>query len=148
MDNKLEFAQRLRDAMLAAGLEPRPSVLLNLFNTHYWGRSVTFQAVTRWLRGEAIPAQDKLVVLAGLLKMEPEVLRYGEGIRYSVQEQKMRWQEGVNYLERETFDTFLQLPAPQRKIAREVILALAKAQELEALQAPRPPASGIPPRSA
>lgn len=131
MDNKLEFAQRLRNAMVAAGLEPRPSVLLNLFNTHYWGRSVTFQAVTRWLRGEAIPAQDKLVVLANLLKIEPEVLRYGEGIRQSVREHRQRWDEGVGHLERETFDAFLQLPAPQRKIAREVILALAKAQQFD-----------------
>ena len=51
MDQKLEFAERLRAAMLAAGLEVRPGVLLNLFNTHYWGQSVSFQAVSRWLRG-------------------------------------------------------------------------------------------------
>ena len=43
MNDKLEFAQRLRDAMVAVGLEPRPGVLLNYFNAHYWGRSVTFQ---------------------------------------------------------------------------------------------------------
>jgi len=64
MNDKLEFAQRLRDAMVAVGLEPRPGVLLNHFNAHYWGRSVSFQAVSRWLRGEAIPEQDKLVTLA------------------------------------------------------------------------------------
>jgi transcriptional regulator with XRE-family HTH domain len=127
MDNKLEFAQRLRDAMVAAGLEPRPGVLLNLFNTHYWGRSVTFQAVSRWLKGEAIPAQDKLVVLAGLLKVEPEVLRFGSGVRQAVKDHRQRWEEGVGYLERETFDAFLQLPAPQRKVIREVILTFAKA---------------------
>ncbi len=132
MDNKLEFAQRLRDAMVAAGLEPRPGVLLNLFNTHYWGRSVTFQAVSRWLKGEAIPAQDKLVVLAGLLKVEPEVLRFGSGVRDAVQDHRQRWAEGVGYLERETFDAFLQLPAPQRKVVREVILAFAKAHGLGA----------------
>ena len=68
MDNKLEFAQRLREAMVAAGLEPRPGVLLNLFNTRYWGRSVSFQAVSRWLRGQAIPEQDKLLVLAEIVK--------------------------------------------------------------------------------
>ena len=55
MNNKLEFAQRLQAAMVAAGLEPRPGVLLNQFNANYWGRSVSFQAVSRWLRGEAIP---------------------------------------------------------------------------------------------
>ncbi|MDT7523112.1 helix-turn-helix domain-containing protein [Rhodoferax sp. TBRC 17198] len=127
MDQKLEFAERLQAAMRAAGLEPRPAVLLNVFNTNYWGRSVTFQAVSRWLRGEAIPGQDKLITLAEVLKIEPEVLRFGEAVRHSVQAQRQRWDEGVGYLERETFDTFMKLPAPQRKLAREVIQALAKA---------------------
>lgn len=126
MDNKLEFAQRLRDAMVAVGLEPRPVVLLNLFNTHYWGRSVTFQAVSRWLKGEAIPEQDKLLVLAEILKVEPEVLRFGTAVRHSVQEQQARFGNGVGYLERETFDAFLQLPTAQRKLIREVILTFAQ----------------------
>ena len=126
MDQKLEFAERLQAAMRAAGLEPRPAALLNVFNANYWGRSVTFQAVSRWLRGESIPAQDKLIVLAQVLKVEPEVLRFGETVRKSVQEQRRRWEEGVGYLERETFDAFLKLPAPQRKVIREVILTFAK----------------------
>lgn len=126
MNNKLEFAQRLQAAMVAAGLEPRPGVLLNQFNANYWGRSVSFQAVSRWLRGEAIPEQDKLLVLAGILKIEPEVLRFGEAVRDSVQQHRKRWDEGVGYLERETFDAFLKLPAPQRKLIREVILTFAK----------------------
>jgi transcriptional regulator with XRE-family HTH domain len=126
MNNKLEFAQRLRDAMVAAGLEPRPGVLLNQFNANYWGRSVTFQAVSRWLRGEAIPEQDKLLVLAGILKIEPQVLRFGDEVRSAIEKQKQRWDEGVGYLERETFDAFLKLPAPQRKLIREVILTFAK----------------------
>lgn len=126
MNNKLEFAQRLQAAMVAAGLEPRPGVLLNQFNANYWGRSVSFQAVSRWLRGEAIPEQDKLLVLAEILKIEPEVLRFGEAVRQSVQQHRKRWDEGVSYLERETFDAFLRLPAPQRKIIREVILTFAK----------------------
>jgi transcriptional regulator with XRE-family HTH domain len=131
MDNKLEFAQRLRDAMQTAGLEPRPSVLVNLFNTHYWGRSVSFQAVSRWLRGEAIPEQDKLLVLATVLNVQPEVLRFGEGVRQSIEQRKQRWEEGAGYLERETFDAFLQLPAAQRKIIREVILTFAKANAVD-----------------
>ncbi len=128
MEHKLEFAQRLRDAMASAGLEPRPGVLLNLFNAHYWGRSVSFQAVSRWLRGEAIPAQDKLLVLAEILRVEPEVLRFGQVVRHRVQEHRKRWDEGVSYQEREVFDAFLSLPAPQRKLVREVILALVQVQ--------------------
>ena len=140
MDQKLEFSERLRNAMQAAGLEARPGVLLDLFNTHYWGRSVTFQAVSRWLRGESIPEHDKLITLAEVLKIEPEVLRFGEGVRQSVQQHRQRWDEGVGYLERETFDAFLQLPGPQRKIGREVILAFAKAHASD--EAPPPPANG------
>ena len=117
-----------------AGLESRPpgGGALNVFNANYWGRSVTFQAVSRWLRGESIPAQDKLIVLAQVLKVEPEVLRFGGTVRKSVREHHQRWQEGVGYLERETFDAFLQLPAPQRKLIREVILTFAKVHSPDA----------------
>ncbi|MEN9374106.1 MAG: hypothetical protein RIR79_1658 [Pseudomonadota bacterium] len=127
MDQKLEFSERLCQAMQDAGLEPRPGVLLNIFNTRYWGRSVSFQAVSRWLRGQSIPEQDKLLVLAEVLKIEPEVLRFGEAVRQSVQEKRQRWDEGAGYLERETFDAFLQLAPEQRKIVREVTLAFGKA---------------------
>lgn len=126
MEHKLEFAQRLRHAMEAAGLEPRPGVLLNVFNAHYWGRSVSFQAASRWLRGEAIPAQDKLLVLAEILKVEPEVLRFGQAVRHRVQEHRQRWDQAAGYQEREVFDTFLSLPAPQRKLVREIVMALAE----------------------
>lgn len=126
MDHKLEFAQRLRDAMVAAGLEPRPGVLLNVFNAHYWGRSVSFQAASRWLRGEAIPAQDKLLVIAEILKVQPEALRFGRAVGQRVQEHQRRWGQGASYEERELFDAFLSLPAPQRKLVREIILTFAK----------------------
>ena len=64
MDEKAEFAERLREAMTRAGYELRPVVLEREFNMRYWGRSITLQAARRWLRGEAIPAQDKMQVLA------------------------------------------------------------------------------------
>lgn len=127
MDEKADFAQRLRDAMTEAGYSVRPVVLEREFNARYWGRSVTIQAVRRWLHGEAIPAQDKLLVLAEWLSMEPHVLRYGEAASKALKAKEKRWDEGVGYLERETFGIFLQLPAPQRKIIREIILAFSQA---------------------
>jgi transcriptional regulator with XRE-family HTH domain len=126
MNEKAEFAQRLTNAMTRAGYALRPVVLEREFNTRYWGRSVTLQAVRRWLRGEAIPSQEKLQVLADWLKVEPQVLRFGEQVRNSIQQQKQRWDEGIGYQERETLDAFLKLPAPQRKLIRDVILTFAK----------------------
>lgn len=112
--------------MERSGYPVRPVVLEREFNTRYWGPSVTLQGVRRWLRGEAIPSQDKLQVLADWLGVEPEVLRFGDRVRRSVQERRQRWDEGLGYVERETLEAFLSLPAPQRKIVREVILTFAK----------------------
>lgn len=130
MDEKLEFAARLAAAMLDAGYEPRASVLEPQFNTRYWGKPVTYQAVTRWLKGEAIPSQDKLQVLADWLQVEPQILRFGGEAIVSVQKKKKRWEDAIAGPEREVLEAFIGLPTEQKKVAREVILALAKAHSL------------------
>ena len=126
MTEKTEFAQRLRDAMVAAGYPDRPAVLEREFNSRYWGRSVTFQAVSRWLRGEAIPSQDKLQVLADWLRVEPQALRFGERAAMAVREQRGRWEDPQFYPEREAIEAFLALPAAQRKVVRDVIMTFAQ----------------------
>lgn len=127
MDEKAEFSERLKRAMVAAGYPVRPMVLEREFNTRYWGRPISVQAVRRWLNGEAIPAQDKLQILAEWLKVEPQILRFGGGAILSVKERRQRWDEAIVGPEREVLEAFINLPAPQKKVAREVILALAKA---------------------
>lgn len=127
MNEKLEFSNRLRAAMIAAGHQARPAVVLREFNARWHGTSISTQAAWSWLNSKSIPTQDKIQVLAEWLKIEPGVLRFGETVRHSVQQHRKRWDEGIGYLERETFDAFLKLPAPQRKIVRAVILTFAKA---------------------
>lgn len=126
-NEKLEFAERLRNAMLASGYEARPTVLEKGFNTRYWGRSVTVQAVTRWLRGEAIPSQEKLQVLAEWLKIEPHALRFGEQAAESIRAKRQQWDVALDYQERETIERYLNLPVAKRKVVREVIEAFARA---------------------
>lgn len=109
------------------GYPIRPVILEREFNTRYWGRPITVQAVRRWLRGEAIPSQEKLQVLADWLKVEPHVLRFGEDAIESVLKKRKRWDEGIGYQEREVFEAFLNLSAIQRKAVREIILGLAQA---------------------
>ncbi len=135
MNEKIEFSNRLRDVMVRAGYAASPSVLEHEFNLRWYGRSISNQAAWGWLNNRSIPTQEKLQVLAEWLKVEPQVLRFGEAVRNSIQQQKQRWDEGVGYLERETFDTFLKLPAPQRKLIREVILTFAKAHNAPQTQA-------------
>ncbi len=124
---KQQFAERLIKAMQDSGYAPKPSVLEREFNQRYWGKPMTLHGVRRWLLGETLPSQDKLVVLAEWLGVPPHVLRFGDEVSARIEERRARWDSGVGYQEREIFEAFLQLPVPQRKVIREVILAFIKA---------------------
>jgi transcriptional regulator with XRE-family HTH domain len=128
MNEKKEFSDRLRAAMKAQRLDVSGAVLEREFNLRWSGRAVRRQTVWKWLNGESIPTQDKLQELARWLKLDPQRLRFGDHVQAHLLAEQKRWNEGVGYLERETFEAFLKLPAPQRKIIREVILTFAKVQ--------------------
>jgi len=73
------FSQRLCDALARIGKAAyRPTDLAREFNRRYPGQPVSSHAARKWLLGEAIPAQDKLLVLARWLGVAPEWLRFGE----------------------------------------------------------------------
>ncbi|WP_106419580.1 transcriptional regulator [Salinicola tamaricis] len=128
MDEKILFAERLKAALAAAGYEPRPSVLEREFNLRYWGAPMTFQGVRRWLRGESVPAQEKLQVLAGWLGLEPHYLRYGER---TVGGSEPTWAIAVGGEEDEVLRVYRGLPDEQRQLLRQVILTFARAGGLE-----------------
>lgn len=128
-DERQDFSRRLAKAMRAAGYAPRPSVLLARFNSHYSGRSITLQTASRWLRGKAIPAQDKLQVLARLYGVEPHVLRFGEpATRTRVADARLPWVE-AGPRERAIIDAFLALPPRRRELVGELIAAMTPSGE-------------------
>jgi transcriptional regulator with XRE-family HTH domain len=79
---KVQFSERLLQSLSQAGISATsPTALARKFNLLYPDTPVSVQAVRRWLEGTAIPAQDKLVVLAAWLRISPEWLRFGEDPR-------------------------------------------------------------------
>lgn len=126
---KQNFAARLKEAMQAAGYEPKPAVLERNFNLHYFGKPMSLHGVRRWLLGETLPPQDKLIALAKWLRIPPDQLRFGDEIKTEIQQARQRWDEAIGHQEREIFEAFLSLPAPQRKVVREVIMAFVKGSE-------------------
>lgn len=123
---KAEFAERLRQAMVSRGYEPKPAVLEREFNQRYWGKAVTLHGVRRWLRGETFPSNEKLLVLAEWLQVLPHELRDGVDVANRVAERRKRWGDEIGYAEREVFEAYLKLTVPHRKIVREVILAFLR----------------------
>lgn len=128
-DVKKLFASQLREAMLAAGYEPRPAVLEREFNTRYWGKPMSLYGVRRWLLGETMPDFQKLETLSKWLSVPVQQLGYGGQAGHRVEQRRARWDSGIGYQDRDIFEAFLKLPVPQRKLIREVILTFAKVHD-------------------
>lgn len=122
-DEKAEFSARLRAALKEARVAASASVLEKRFNSRYAGAPVTAQAISGWLNGKAIPRQDKIRVLAAMVGMDPHELQYGGKSR--VGEGRPAW-EAMTAPERAMVDAYLSLPAPQRKLVRELVAALVE----------------------
>jgi len=79
MNEKEAFGKRLTRLLNDTGTGiASPTLVAREFNRRYPGKPVTAQAVRKWINGEAIPAGDKIRILAKWLKASPHWLHYGE----------------------------------------------------------------------
>ena len=124
---KEAFSRRLRQALAAAGADERsPTRLAREFNRRFKGTGVSVNAAHLWLRGEAIPAQDKIKALAAWLGVTPEWLRFGETdapqMNYAVREPALT--EGDLELIRQ----IRRLSTAHRQAVREIVLTLMRSE--------------------
>ncbi len=126
MNAKEEFSARLRAAMTDAGLDISGTELERAFNRK-WGKApISVQAAWNWINGKTIPRNDKLPVLAKLLKVDPHALLYGARETVTAADRRREWEDRMTYAERESIEAFLRLPTTQRLIVRDVIATYAK----------------------
>ena len=71
------FSKRLGHRLQHKAMPVSATALAREFNLRWRGANITVNAVRRWLVGEAIPAKDKLGVLADLLDVSEDWLRWG-----------------------------------------------------------------------
>ena len=126
MNAKEEFSARVRAAMTAAGLEISGTELERAFNRKWSKVPVSVQTAWNWINGRTIPRNDKLLVLAKLLRVDPNALLYGTRESLSAADRRREWEDRVTYAERESIEAFLRLPTPQRLLVRDVIATYAK----------------------
>ncbi len=142
-DPKTIFAKRLKDAMSAAGYSARPSVLEREFNMRHWGKPMTLHGVRRWLLGETMPRNDKIVILANWLGVTPESLGFAEnGPGHEADVVKPRPADPGRQ-DRELLQALMGLTVPQRRIVREVIMTFARDAERERLSAEKRAAPAV-----
>jgi hypothetical protein len=77
-DERVTFADRLISALERAGVSTNPSEFTRQFNLRADGAAVTVHGTRKWLRGEAIPTQERIQVLATWLGVHSAWLRFGD----------------------------------------------------------------------
>ena len=133
MNEREQFAQNLKRILVEKGISPKASVLEREFNLHHYGKPIGLHAVARWLRGEALPSLARLRTLADWLEVELTELVSAETaykinkVEKQKEPSKHIWQTAASYQDQMLFETFLKLPQEQRKVVREVIVAMHKA---------------------
>ncbi len=115
------FSERLRAALRQAGMSESPAELVRLL-ARFGGEPVSQQAISGWLNGRAMPRQGNMRALARMLSMEPQQLQFGNDKH--VRETRGEWR--MNPHDQLAIETFLKLPASQRKLVRGLIEELAK----------------------
>ena len=75
------FCERLKSAIARFDPPGRTGAawLAREFNQRYAGTPISIHAARKWLMGESIPNHDKLLTLAGWLRVSAEWLLYGAG---------------------------------------------------------------------
>lgn len=135
MNEREYFAQNLKRILLEKGISPKASVLEREFNLHHYGKPIGLHAVARWLRGEALPSLARLRTLADWLEVELTELVSAETaykinkVEKQKEPTKHIWEMAASYQEQLLFETFLNLTQEQRKVVREVIVAMHKAYQ-------------------
>lgn len=72
------FGERLERALRDAGFASRsPARFVKEFNLRFPEHAVTVHAARKWIKGEAIPTQEKVVALANWLGVGATWMRYG-----------------------------------------------------------------------
>ena len=131
MNEKEAFGKRLTRLLNDVGIGiASPTLVAREFNRRYPGKPVTAQAVRKWLNGEAIPAGDKIRILAKWLKAPPHWLHYGEtekstGVLKAEEECSTYGEDAVITLPED-----FQLLTPKHKVmVCEIVRALLRAEK-------------------
>ena len=117
IEEKKQFASRLKLAIDAKGFRNSPTGIANQFNAIYQGNPVTPHTTRNWLLGNSLPTHEKMVCLGNLLGTSPEQLRYGRST------EKTFVLDGhiPSAEDQQCFKGYFQLSKSQQRLIRELV---------------------------
>lgn len=117
---RFEFSERLINSLIKSNIPVRVVVIHKLFEKNNNKISLSTHAIRKWLMGESIPTQEKLRVLADILSVDPNWLRYGD---FLDDNGKNKFSE-LNSNQKKLVNEFDNLSTNQKKYIIEIIDAL------------------------
>ncbi|MEJ7804749.1 MAG: hypothetical protein WKG03_02360 [Telluria sp.] len=78
LNERINFADRLHLALVAAQQPTSPTAFTRAYNLRADGAAVSPHGARKWLRGEAVPTQEKILALARWLNVHAAWLRFGD----------------------------------------------------------------------
>jgi hypothetical protein len=135
------FSERLKTS-LSRGRKriSTPTALAEAFNLRWHGRSVTPQAAQKWLTGAAMPAPEKIEVLAQMTGVPVTWLRYGLPERRDAggppasEARATRYEKVDNGMvtadELRLLSHLRLMPAARRELVRQLVQELALESEM------------------
>lgn len=133
MNENKQFSKKLKALLIERGYEPKASVLEREFNLRHYGKPIGLHAFARWLRGETLPTLARLKTLSEWLNVPvgdlvSEELAYKlDRVEKEKELSRHIWEEAASYQDQTVIKLFLNLPSEQKKVVREVIMAMDKA---------------------
>lgn len=122
------FQHRLTKALVSAGCEPTPSAFARQFNLRADGAAVTVHGARKWLKGESLPTQERLHVLARWLNVSPQWLRFGDGPAGDTG--AANDSAGIPHDEAVLLGDFRRLDERSQSVVRDLIASLLKHHSL------------------
>lgn len=120
------FSRRLAEALREARVEADSATrFAREFNRRYGGSPVSTHAARKWLKGESIPTQDKVRLLAAWLGVSPEWLRFGER-RQAARGVVQAEEAGCASPDSELCGTIRLLSSEHKQVVREIVLTLLR----------------------
>jgi hypothetical protein len=118
------FTQRLREELTRSGRALSPVALSREINLHLRpSERVHASSCRKWLHAQAIPTQEKMQALSGMLQVSPSWLRFGlaHELKESLPSGAVLSADELSML-----DVWRQLQASQRRTVRMLMTQLIK----------------------
>lgn len=119
-DERINFSDRLKSALTAAHVAVKPGDFVRAFNARADGAAVTHHAARKWLAGEAIPTQEKILILANWLGVHAAWLRFGDPENGNVAAAAIP-ESLLSSAHLELINDIISLPDAKQRIVRDIV---------------------------